>query len=215
LDTISTYANAKYGKLNDSLIPDSMKMVTAKKIARDIDSAMTYTVSGAKLKKDILENFDEVRKTQVLDNAIVLGQSNIDNLNSYKDLVIGKAKIINSYNTEYHKRLAYSVACLVLFFIGAPLGSIIRKGGFGLPMIVAIIIFVIYFFLSTLGKNMAESNKIPPFLGGWLATFVLLPFGLLLLRRATRDKGMFNMDLFLQPITNFLSRFTKKKKLKV
>ncbi len=214
LDTISTYANAKYGKLNDSLIPDSMKMITAKKIARDIDSAMTYTVSGAKLKKDILENFDEVRKTQVLDNAIVLAQSNIDNLNGYKDLVIGKAKIINSYNTEYHKRLAYSVACLVLFFIGAPLGSIIRKGGFGLPMIVAIIIFVIYFFLSTLGKNMAESNKIPPFLGGWLATFVLLPFGLLLLRRATRDKGMFNMDLFLQPITNFLSRFTKKKKLK-
>jgi len=209
-DSINNYAYAKYSKLNDSLISDSIKMIAAKKIARDVDSAITYTIPKTKLKKNILDNFDTYRQSQVFDNAIVLAQSNIDNLNSYKDLAIGKEKIINAYNTEYHKRLAYSVACLVLFFIGAPLGSIIRKGGFGLPMIVAIIIFVIYFFLSTLGKNMAESNKIPPFLGGWLANFVLLPVGLLLLRRATRDKGMFNMDLFLQPITNFLTRFSKK-----
>ena len=126
-----------------------------------------------------------------------------------KDTLKDRQKVINGYNTEFHKRIAFSVACLVLFFVGTPLGSIIRKGGFGLPMIIAIVIFVVYFFISTLGKNMAESNTVSPFIGGWLATFVLLPFGILLMIRATNDKGIFNIDAFLQPITNFINRVFK------
>ena len=170
---------------------------------------MTDSIPDGNLNPNIISNFDGDKRLTVLDNAIVLAQSNLDNLNSYRDLAIGKQRIINAYETEYHKRLAFSVACLVLFFIGAPLGSIIRKGGFGLPMIIAIVIFVIYFFLSTLGKNMAESNKISPFVGGWLATFVLLPFGLLLLKRATNDKGLFSMERFLSPINQLIRRFKK------
>ncbi|MGB5243517.1 MAG: LptF/LptG family permease [Lutimonas sp.] len=170
---------------------------------------MTDSIPKGNLNPDIISNFEGDKRLTVLDNAIVLAQSNLDNLHSYRDLAKGKQRIINAYETEYHKRLAFSVACLVLFFIGAPLGSIIRKGGFGLPMIIAIIIFVIYFFLSTLGKNMAESNKISPFVGGWLATFVLLPFGLLLLKRATNDKGLFSMERFLSPINQLIRRFKK------
>ena len=73
-------------------------------------------------------------------------------------------------------------------------------------MILAIVIFVIYFFISTFGKKMAESSAITPLLGGWLATIITLPFGMLLMLRATQDKGIFNVDAFLQPITGFFRK---------
>ena len=170
------------------------------------------TVSGPKMEPNILDNFNDRDKEVVMNYAMTLIKGNLENIENYKSAILIKQKIINGYETEYHKRIAFSLACLVLFFIGTPLGSIIRKGGFGLPMIMAIVIFVIYFFISILGKNMAESNTISPFLGGWLATIVLLPFGVLLMIRATRDKGIFNVDAFLQPITNFFTKIFKFKK---
>ena len=171
------------------------------------------TVSDSKMEPIILDNFNDRDKQMVMNYAMTLVNGNMENIKNYKTAIAVKQKIINGYETEYHKRIAFSLACLVLFFIGTPLGSIIRKGGFGLPMILAIVIFVIYFFISILGKNMAESNTISPFLGGWLATFVLLPFGILLMIRATRDKGILNIDAFLQPITNFFTKIFKLKKV--
>jgi len=170
------------------------------------------TVSDSKLEPNILDNFNDRDKEIVMNYAMTLVNGNMENIENYKSAIVVKQKIINGYETEYHKRIAFSLACLVLFFIGTPLGSIIRKGGFGLPMIMAIVIFVVYFFISILGKNMAESNTISPFLGGWLATIVLLPFGILLMIRATRDKGIFNVDAFLQPITNLFTKIFKFKK---
>ena len=79
----------------------------------------------------------------------------------------------------------------------------------------AILIFVVYYFVSTLGRNMAHSSSITAAFGGWLATLVLFPLGLLLMRRATQDKGIFNLDLFLQPVTDFFKRlFQPKSKVK-
>lgn len=167
------------------------------------------SIPNTNLSRDILENFDEKDKSVIAGNAYNLVKTNLDNIKSFKATVTEKQKLINGYDTEYHKRIAFSLACLVLFFIGTPLGSIIRKGGFGLPMIMAIVIFVIYFFISIFGKNMAESNSVSPFIGGWLATFVLLPFGLLLMKRARNDKGLFDIDTFLRPITNFINKIFK------
>lgn len=167
------------------------------------------TVMDSPLEPEIMDNFDDKNLKVLVDNAYITAQGNVDNISNFKDTLKDRQKVINGYNTEFHKRIAFSVACLVLFFVGTPLGSIIRKGGFGLPMIFAIVIFVVYFFISTLGKNMAESNTVSPFIGGWMATFVLLPFGILLMIRATNDKGIFNIDAFLQPITNFMNRVFK------
>jgi len=170
------------------------------------------TVKTDTLNLDIIENFEESKRKLMVENAYIAAQGNLENLKSFRMTLKDKQKLINGYNVEFHKRIAFSIACLVLFFVGSPLGSIIRKGGFGLPMIMAIVIFVIYFFISTLGKNMAESNKISPFLGGWLATFVLLPFSIFLMIRATKDKGMFNLDAFLQPMINFFNKVFKLNK---
>ena len=170
---------------------------------------MKDTVDGEPLKPEILENFTDKNKKLVAKNAYIAAQGNLENLKSFKETLKDKRKIINGYNVEFHKRIAFSIACLVLFFVGTPLGSIIRKGGFGLPMIIAVTIFVIYFFISTFGKNMAESSRVSPFIGGWLATFILLPFGVLLMIRATNDKGIFNLDAFLQPMVNFFNKIFK------
>lgn len=164
------------------------------------------------LQPEILDNFIQKNKKIIVENAFIMVQGNLENLRTFRDTLKDKTKIINGYNVEFHKRIAFSIACLVLFFVGTPLGSIIRKGGFGLPMIIAITIFVIYFFISTFGKNMAESNKVSPFFGGWLATFILLPFGVLLMIRATNDKGIFNLDAFLQPVVNLFNKVFKLKK---
>jgi lipopolysaccharide export system permease protein len=86
-----------------------------------------------------------------------------------------------------------------MFFIGAPLGAIIRKGGLGLPIVFAILIFIIFHFINTFGKKVAQENGITPFLGCWMSTIVLSPLAILLTYRATNDIGLINMDVILAP----------------
>ncbi len=199
----------------DSLKPpyDQFIAVKAKNFVlrsgiKKINKDSTYF---SNVNKEVLENYDSINKVIVINNAIDLSNRSLEDINGFRTVLKNKRKFLNVYNTEYHRRLAFSMACLLLFFIGAPLGSIIRKGGFGFPMIMAIVVFVIYFFISTLGKNMAHSSTVTSALGGWLSTIVLFPLGLLLMRRATKDKGIFNIDLFLQPITRFFKKKTKTK----
>jgi len=113
---------------------------------------------------------------------------------------------LNLYDIEFHNRIAFSLSCLILFFIGAPLGSIIRKGGFGLPMILAISIYVIYFFANTFGRNLAEESSLSAVVGSWISTIVMVPFAFFLTRRASKGMGLFNIDVFLSPITKLLKK---------
>jgi lipopolysaccharide export system permease protein len=94
-----------------------------------------------------------------------------------------------------------------MFFIGAPLGAIIRKGGLGLPIVFAILIFIIFHFINTFGKKVAQQDEITPFLGCWMSSFVLTPLAIILTKKATDDKGFsMSFDWF----TNFFNRFFPK-----
>jgi len=163
-----------------------------------------------KLVPGILNNFSDKNKSIVLDESILLLKRAMDRNKSNKKVFKDRRKLLNLYDHEYSHRIAFSLACLVLFFIGAPLGSIIRKGGFGLPMIMAITIFVIYFFISQLGRNLSEESAISALFGSWLSTLVLLPFGILLTRRATKGMGIFNIDSVLENIQKIFKKFTTK-----
>jgi lipopolysaccharide export system permease protein len=184
-----------------------------------------YLTSGAKylhsypdsiinknLQNTIIDNFELAQKITVIDNALMTIDRQLKNVETETPRFKRERKYLNQYDHEYHNRIAFSFACLVLFFIGAPLGSIIRKGGFGLPMVMAIIIFVIYFFISTLGKNLAEESAVTPIVGGWISTAILLPFGILLTRRAAKDMGLFNIDTFFDSIKKFFKRSKQKQK---
>ena len=180
--------------------------VTAKDLYKYPDSLKNGNVNPI-----ILENFDLKNQISILNSATTKTSRTLSSLKNNIATIKVKRKILNFFDTEYYNRIAFSLSCLILFFIGAPLGSIIRKGGFGLPMILAIAIYVLYFFTNTFGKNLAEESSISSFLGSWIAAIIMIPLGILLTRRATKDKGIFNTDAILVPITNFFKKLTSKK----
>lgn len=163
------------------------------------------------IKKDVLNNFNLEGKIKVTNLALSNIKKTTRSVQIIKESYKTRRKYLNLFDYEFHYRLAFSFSCVLLFFIGAPLGSLIRKGGFGLPMVMAILIFVVYFFINSLGRNISEESSISSFFGGWLATIVLLPFGIFLTKRATNGMGLVNFDKFSAPIKNILKRFNKTK----
>lgn len=108
---------------------------------------------------------------------------------------------------ERHKKFTLSLACLVLFFIGAPLGAIIRKGGLGMPVVVSVFIFILFWVISITGEKMCDEQVLPPYIGMWIATAVTLPVGIFLTRKATSDSALLDTDSYLRP---FQKLFRKK-----
>lgn len=105
-------------------------------------------------------------------------------------------KNINYHELEWHRKFSFSMACLVLFFIGAPLGSIIRKGGLGMPLVVAIIFFLIFHLLNMFGEKFVKEGLTTPFTGMWLAVMVLIPIGIFLTYKAMNDSQLFNKEFY-------------------
>ena len=120
-----------------------------------------------------------------------------------------KKKDLRLHQIERHRKIALSLACLVLFLIGAPLGSIIRKGGLGTPLIFAIIFFMVFYFLSNTGQKFANEGTISPFTGMWLSTFVLLPIGVFLTYKALKDSHLFNKEFYFRLGGNLRKMFKK------
>ena len=122
-----------------------------------------------------------------------------------------KGKILISHKIEWHRKISLSLACLVLFLVGAPLGSIIKRGGFGAPMVFAIIFFMVFYFTGTTGEKMARESSLPVFSGMWQSTFVLLPMGLFLTYKAMHDSQLLNKEFYYR-IKKKLSKFIRSRK---
>jgi lipopolysaccharide export system permease protein len=138
---------------------------------------------------NILQNFSDTEKSNILKAA----SSNVESINfsleSSKYEIEDKQKNINQHWIAFYDKFVIAYACMLMFFIGAPLGAIIRKGGLGLPIVFSILIFIIFHFINTFGKKVAGQDEISPFLGCWMSSFVLTPLAILLTKRATDDKG--------------------------
>ena len=102
---------------------------------------------------------------------------------------------MDKYLVEFHRKFALTCAIIVLFFVGAPLGAIVRKGGFGAPVVIAALLFMVYFVLITIGDNLAKSGSLSPFVGMWFATAVLTPIAIWLMRAAANDSPLFSFPL--------------------
>ena len=103
---------------------------------------------------------------------------------------------LRQHEIAWHEKLTLSVAVLVMFIIGAPLGSIIRKGGIGLPLVFAVVFFVIFFLLNNFGKKFVKEGVLGPIGGMWMATYVLTPIGLFLTYKALHDSQLFNKEFY-------------------
>ncbi len=157
---------------------------------------------------NILDGFPENDKEQMLRVA----SSNIDATNfaleSSHFEIDDKQKNINLHLIAFYDKFVIAFACLLMFFIGAPLGAIIRKGGLGLPIVFAILIFIIFHFINTFGKKVAQQDELAPFLGCWMSCFVLTPLAIILTKRATDDKGF---SISFDWITDIYNRFVPAK----
>lgn len=106
-------------------------------------------------------------------------------------------RTIRRHAIEMMKKFTLSVACLVFFFIGAPLGAIIRKGGLGMPLVISVILFIIYYIIDNSGYKLARDGHVEVWEGIWLSTFVLLPLGIFLTYKAVNDSAVFNKDAYV------------------
>ena len=138
---------------------------------------------------NILQNFSDTEKSNILKAASSNVETIYFSLESSKYEIQDKQKNINQHWIALYDKFVIAYACLLMFFIGAPLGAIIRKGGLGLPIVFSILIFIIFHFINTFGKKVAGQDEISPFLGCWMSSFVLTPLAILLTKRATDDKG--------------------------
>ncbi|MFM7814825.1 MAG: LptF/LptG family permease, partial [Flavobacteriales bacterium] len=127
----------------------------------------------------------------------------LDNSKKARDLIQrqeeelrGRNKSINRHKIEWHRKFFLAVVCLVLFFIGAPLGAIIRKGGLGMPTLIALGLFIVYQLLTMIGERMAKKEIIEPWVGMWFSTVVLLPLSLWITFKATREAALMDKEAY-------------------
>lgn len=146
---------------------------------------------------------DNYYKRQIIDIALNNNNGNIYSIEGKMADIQRRKKLLNHHIITLNDKFSLAVACIVLFFVGAPLGAIIRKGGMGLPLVIAMVLFLSYHFLGMFAKNFAEDGSIHPIIGSWLSTLVMLPLGIFLTRRATADKGLFEFGNTLESIFGF------------
>ncbi len=115
----------------------------------------------------------------------------------YRSLTLEEqAKLMRRHDIELQRKFTLSFACIIFFFIGAPLGAIIKKGGLGTPLVISVLFFIIYFLIDNIGYKMARDGKIAVWEGIWLSTIALLPFGIFFTYKAVGDSAVFNIDAY-------------------
>jgi lipopolysaccharide export system permease protein len=162
--------------------------------------------------KSLMTLFNKKEKVKIYDLAITTSKSNYKKIENREQLLNTKISNLNLHKIALHKKLSLAISCFILFFIGAPLGAIIRKGGMGLPMVLAIVLFLTYYFIGIFAENFAEKAAIPSVLGAWLSTIILLPLGIILTRNATSDKGIFSTDGLVLFFNKIWLKITKENK---
>lgn len=149
---------------------------------------------------NILDLFSNNKKIQIVNLAINSANRAQQVLDGNKKSFEKKDILINKHIIVLHDKFVLAFACIILFFVGAPLGALIRKGGLGLPMVIAIVLFLTYYFFGIFAKNSAEKGSFSPIIGSWLSTAIMLPLSIYLTTRATNDKGVFQFDAIIVPL---------------
>ena len=162
---------------------DTLKIRKAKLTAINTDS--------------VFNNLSLSDKQRAVANALSTSQS-IGNDWKFKSFnTVDTDKRIRRHEMEWHKKIALSISCLIFFFIGAPLGGIIRKGGLGMPVVISILIFIIYYIIDTTGAKMARNGTWIIWTAMWISTLILAPVGIFLTYKSNNDSVVLNIDTYI------------------
>jgi lipopolysaccharide export system permease protein len=223
----------KLSRTNEDLFKDNWQMLNFRQLTYAIDSLnkkfnqrKSEMVGDSKLYFTMLRDSGVLKNipssTEMEDPEVMNGKVSVNsvmeialsaarNLKTYfennADEIESKKTNITRFTIEWHRKFTLSIACFVLFLIGAPLGAIIRKGGLGMPIVVSIIFFLFFHVTSIIGEKFAKEGVIPPDEGMWIAPLVLLPIGIFLTYKATKDSALLDVDGYL----NFFRKLKRKK----
>lgn len=170
------------------------------------------------IKPVIVMNYDSLYQVKEPSGKAALltrAKSSVENLKAdyfFKAATLGdEAYKVRRHLTEWHKKFTLSFACLVFFFIGAPLGAIIRKGGLGMPVVISVILFIIYYIIDNIGFKMARDGVWEAWQGMWLSSVILAPLGIFLTYKAVNDSVILNADTYLNALKNLIGKRAGRK----
>ena len=173
-----------------------------------VTDSIPLSTSRAPLEWPLADHLDPSNRTSVLETAAANAKNAKENVSFNKQDLNAQQLNIKRHRKEWHKKFTLSFACLIFFFIGAPRGTIIRKGGLGLPVVISVLFFVIYYIVSTVAERMAEYGDLNMFLGVWLSSLILFPVGLFLTFKATSDSTLLDGDSWKKFFRNLFHRKT-------
>lgn len=173
-------------------IPKNSKIVVARK--------------AKPLANNLLSLYKDDEKLKILSLAFSSIESTLFSIDATNTELENKQKNINGHLIAFYDKFVIAFACFLMFFIGAPLGAIIRKGGLGLPIVFAVLIFITFHFINTFGKRISQENGLTPFMGAWMSSFILSPLAILLTYRATNDIGLINLDVVMTPFQKLFQK---------
>jgi lipopolysaccharide export system permease protein len=188
---------------------DSLKKVSdsfSKRLAKEVNTQFQYPIIkdsnwkkvpvSAKKIKNINEIIPDSLAVTIFESAINIANI-LKNAYQFTGSDLENKRLETRFSEiEWHRKFSFSLACLVLFFIGAPLGSIIRKGGLGMPLVVAIIFFILFHLLNIFGEKFAKEGITSVFFGMWLSIIVLVPVGVFITYKAMHDSQLFNKEFY-------------------
>ncbi|MBA2562115.1 MAG: LptF/LptG family permease [Chitinophagaceae bacterium] len=170
------------------------------------DSNNTNNYASKKTNDVVVKKFDDLIPDSLRSSITERALNTVSSLRSITEITgseaESRARELRMHQIEWHKKFSLSAACLVLFFIGAPLGSIIRKGGLGMPLVVAIIFFLLFHLLNMFGEKFVRQGILNSFIGTWLPVLVLTPVGAFLTYKATHDSQLFSKEYYYRIFKN-------------
>ena len=196
---------------------ERLKLDREEMLGEYLDNTVLYT------RDSIQVNFDSITPTVGYFDSMKVSDRNrtleiainqIRNANNYvrhsKEDFHSRKKFIARHRIEWHRKITLSLSVLVLFFIGAPLGAIIRKGGLGFPVVFAVIFFLVYHIISITGEKMAKTLTVDPTFGMWLSAMILIPIGFFLTYKSAKDSALFDREVYVKSFKKFVGLFRKK-----
>ena len=201
-------------------VADSTKRKISNKLLgvyRHADEQFYYRTSGLMKYQDksnkplvkvavFYDSLNPQQYAQCLDYALNISRTNVGYL---EGTIVGLQRDeldVLRYLTEWHKRIVVSFACVILFFIGAPLGAIIKKGGLGLPVVIAVFFFLAYFILSEAFTSLAYDGTLPPYMAIWLPLFIFMPISIFLTYKAAKDSALFDLSFYFGRIGSIFKK---------
>ena len=160
--------------------------------------------------REFLAKISQSEQETVIEKSLMMARSSKNFVTTSKNSVTSRKKIIKRHEIEWHRKFTLSFACFIFFFIGAPLGAIIRKGGLGLPVTISVLFFVIWYIISLTGEKAVRQEILDPFTGMWISSLILFPIGVFLTYKATNDSAIMNTETYLKIPKKIISKLVSK-----